>query len=89
MIWASKLIHQDEVRSIEMLFRDQAASFDPNQKMLLVSVIQAWPNVRLWVAVPDADLLTPYYGFKPCRRNELPVAPALIAGCPKRFEQMF
>lgn len=89
MIWASKLIHRDEVRSVEMLFWDQVASFDPQQQMLLVSVLQEWPNVRLWVAVADEDLLTPYYGFAQCRRNELPVAPTLIAGSPTRFERMF
>ena len=89
MIWASKLIHRDEVRSVEMLFWDQVASFDPQQQMLLVSLLQEWPNVRLWVAVSDEDLLTPYYGFAQCRRNELPVAPTLIAGSSARFERMF
>ena len=89
MIWASKLVHEDEVKSVEVLFQEQVASFDPNRAMLMVSVMQDWPKVRLWVSVPDAELLTPYYGFKPCRRNELPIAPTLIAGCPVRFQQMF
>lgn len=89
MIWASKLIHRDEVKSLEMLFWDQVAAFDPQQQMLLVSVLQEWPNVRLWVAVADEYLLAPYYGFAPCRRNELPVAPTLIAGSPSHFERVF
>jgi hypothetical protein len=89
MIWASKLVHQDEVKSVEMLFRDQTASFDAEQQMLLVSVLQDWPKVRLWVAVADEALLTPYYGFAPCRRNELPVAPTLIAGSSTHFERVF
>jgi hypothetical protein len=89
MIWATRLLLEDEVASVERLFRDQAETFDSGTQMQLVRVNEEWPAVRLWVAVPDADLLTPYYGFRPCRRSDLPIAPTLIDGCPKRFASMF
>ncbi|MBB2964020.1 hypothetical protein [Methylobacterium sp. R2-1] len=53
--------------------------------MLLVSVHEDWPMVRLWVCVPEPDLLTAYYGFTLCTRADLPLAPILVAGCPEHF----
>lgn len=89
MIWATKLISRDNVRSIEFLFREQSASLDPGRQMLLVSVDEEWPMIRLWITVPDPDLLTPYYGFVSCPRRSLPAAPVLLAGDPIRFAQIF
>ncbi len=85
MVWAQKRIAAEEVGSVALLFREQAASFDPSRRMLLVSVDEDWPMVRLWVCVPEADLLTPYYGFTLCTRADLPLAPNLLAGCPEQF----
>lgn len=89
MIWATRLVSEEEVVSIERLFRDQAESFDPGSQMQLIRVDEEWPAVRLWVAVPDADLLTPYYGFQSCSRIDLPFAPTLVDGCRTRFSSMF
>ncbi|WP_244573401.1 hypothetical protein [Methylorubrum populi] len=75
----------DTIRSVEILFREQAASLDPLCQMLLVRVDEDWPMVRLWVCVPEPDLLTPYYGFSLCTRADLPLAPTLVAGCPEQF----
>ncbi|GAA0277754.1 hypothetical protein LNAOJCKE_5079 [Methylorubrum aminovorans] len=89
MIWATRLITEEEVASFERLFTDQAEAFDPNDQMLLVSVKADWPGVRLWVGVPDDDLLSSYYGFQPCKRSELPIAPTLVRGSATRFSRMF
>ncbi|MGE7152741.1 hypothetical protein ACQKJ1_03255 [Methylorubrum rhodesianum] len=85
MIWAQRRIATEKIRSVEILFREQAASLDPSRQMLLVSVDEDWPMVRLWVCVPEPDLLTPYYGFSLCTRADLPLAPTLVAGCPEQF----
>ncbi|HEV2544464.1 MAG TPA: hypothetical protein VGU70_17060 [Methylobacterium sp.] len=85
MVWAQKRIAAEAVGSVALLFREQAASLDPSHRMLLVSVDEEWPMVRLWVCVPEADLLTPYYGFTLCTRADLPLAPTLVAGCPEQF----
>lgn len=89
MIWATRLVLTNEVASIERLFRDQAEAFDLGAQMQLVFVNEEWPSVRLWVAVPDSDLLAPYYGFQPCSRSDLPIAPTLVGGCPRRFASIF
>lgn len=89
MIWATKLVGREEAQSIEFLFREQTASFDPGRQMLLVSVDEEWPMIRLWVTVPDPDLLAPYYGFVSCPRRSLPPAPVLLAGDRVRFGQIF
>lgn len=89
MIWATKRMHRDEIPSIEHLFRDQAAAFDPHHQMLLISADEEDWMARLWIAVPDYDLLTPYYGFEPCQRGQLPAAPILIAGNTERFAAIF
>jgi hypothetical protein len=59
MIWATRLVLEDEAASIEPLFSDQAEVFDPGAQMLLVRVNAEWPTGRLSVAVPDAGLLMP------------------------------
>lgn len=89
MIWATRQVRDSEVRSIADLFRDQAAAFDSAGQMLLLSLNADWPMVRLWVAVPDEGLLGPYYGFTVCARQDLPLAPALIAGDVARFQRLF
>lgn len=88
MIWATKRVQQDEVRSIVGLFRDQAASFDPGGQMLLVAV-EDQPMVRLWVTLPDYDLLETYYGFARCKQADLPIAPYLLAGSDRLFGSVF
>ena len=89
MIWADRSVSKDDIESLRLLFLDQAAEFDPRDQMLLVSAAEAWPNVHVWISVPDFEMLEPYYGFKLCRRYDLPIAPLLVAGCPIRFGQMF
>ena len=38
MIWAHTRITTDKIRSVELLFREQAVSFDHTRQMLLISV---------------------------------------------------
>lgn len=89
MLWAHKRVATDDVRSVELLFREQAVSFDRTRRMLLVSVVEHGSAVRLWVCVPEIEMLTPYYGFSLCTRAELPLAPTLVAGCPEQFGRIF
>ncbi|GEL42264.1 hypothetical protein MEX01_28550 [Methylorubrum extorquens] len=89
MIWATRLIDRGDVPSVVFLLSEQIASFDPGRQMMLIGVDEEWPMIRLWVAVPDPDLLAPYYGFVSCPRRDLPAAPVLLAGDPVRFERMF
>lgn len=89
MVWAQKQVVAADIRSVALLFREQAAAFDRAREMLLVSVDEDWPKVRLWVRVPEPDLLTPYYGFSLCTRADLPLAPTLVAGCPEQFGRVF
>ena len=89
MIWSHKRVSEDEVRSITLLFREQAVSFDPSGQMLLVAVAEDGRSQHLWVRVPDLDLLASYYGFSLCTRAELPLAPARLAGCPEQFARLF
>ncbi|MBD8909306.1 hypothetical protein [Methylorubrum zatmanii] len=89
MIWLHKRVAADEVRSITLLFRDQAAAFDSDNRMLLVSVADAEPEIGLWLCLPELDLLPPYYGFSLCSRPDLPRAPTLVAGCPEHFARLF
>lgn len=89
MIWSYKRVSEAELRSIALLFREQAVSFDVSGHMLLVAVTEEGGGLNLWVRVPDLDLLTPYYGFTLCTRADLPLAPALVAGCPEQFGRVF
>lgn len=89
MLWATKRVSRSEVQSIVDLFLDQVAAFDPYGRMLLVSADETWPMIRLWVAISDPELLVPYYGFRPCTRQNLPFAPVLVAGGPVQFMRIF
>ena len=89
MVWAQKRVASDEIHSVELLFREQAAVFDRTRQMLLVRVDEDWPMARVWVCVPEPDLLTPYYGFSLCTRADLPLAPSLVAGCAEQFGRIF
>lgn len=89
MIWANRSVTNEDVESLQLLFLDQASTLDPGKQMLLVSCAEEWPNTHLWVAVPDIEMLEPYYGFALCQRGALPIAPSLVAGCPVRFGLVF
>lgn len=89
MIWARKRIASDELRSIELLFRDQVAAFDEHKQMMLIKVDEYWPMMKVFVSVPSEELLSSYYGFDFCPRWELPSAPTLLAGCRVRFCRVF
>ncbi|ARO53452.1 hypothetical protein B2G69_04355 [Methylorubrum zatmanii] len=89
MIWAHTRITTDKIRSVELLFREQAVSFDHARQMLLISVAEDRSMVRLWVCVPEIEMLTSYYGFSLCTRADLPLAPTLVAGCPEQFGRIF
>jgi len=89
MIWATRALRREGVLSIEALFRDQAASLRDTGRMLLVSVDEEWPAIRLWVALPEFDLLGAYHGFALCLRPDLPVAPTLVAGSSAEFARVF
>ncbi|MCP1538952.1 hypothetical protein J2W79_004009 [Methylorubrum extorquens] len=45
--------------------------------------------IRLWVCVPEIEMLTSYYGFSLCTRADLPLAPTLVAGYPEQFGRIF
>lgn len=89
MIWAWKRIVSGDLRSIELLFRDQVAAFDEHKQMMLIKVDDDWPIMVVFVSVLDEDLLSSYYGFSFCTRRELPSAPTLVAGCRVRFCRVF
>ncbi len=89
MFWVHKQVEENAVPSISLLFREQAASFDPEGRMLLVSVAEAKSRVGLWLCLPELDLQTPYLGFTLCTRADLPYAPSLVAGCPDHFARVF
>ena len=89
MLWARRSVRVEELASIQRLFRDQVEAFDPDSRMLLVSVDEAWPMLHLWVGTLNADLQSSYYGFTPCNRRDLPRAPVLVSGDSARFIQLF
>lgn len=89
MIWAKKRIRASDLRSIELLFRDQAEAFDVHQQMMLIVVDGNWPMITVFVSVLNENLLSSYYGFDFCTRRDLPSAPTLIAGCRVRFCRTF
>ncbi len=89
MIWATRNVHRDDLRSIKLLFREQVEALDPGRQMLLVGIHADWQITQAWVGVVEYDLLTPYIGFTHCTRNKLPTAPILIAGNLKRFGEVF
>lgn len=88
-MWAGKSVRVQELPSIERLFRDQVEAFDRDKRMLLVSVDDEWPMLRLWVGTLDAGLQSSYYGFTPCSRRDLPCAPVLVSGDPSWFSLNF
>lgn len=89
MIWATKRVSGDELKSIELLFREQAEAFDEHKQMLLVKVDEAWPMMVVFVWVHNEELLSSYCGFDLCTRRNLPSAPTLVSGCPIRFCRTF
>lgn len=89
MIWAKKRVRGSDLRSIELLFRDQAEAFDVHKQMMLIVVDGEWPMMTVFVSVLNEDLLSSYYGFDFCTRRELLSAPTLIAGCRVRFCRTF
>ncbi len=89
MIWAKKRIRVSDLRSIELLFRDQAEAFDKHKQMMLIAVDEDCPMITAFVSVLNENLLSSYYGFDFCTRRELPSAPILIAGCLVRFCRTF
>lgn len=89
MIWAKKRIRGSDLRSIELLFREQTAAFDEHKQMMLITVEEDWPMLTVFVSALSEELLSSYYGFSFCTRRELPLAPTLVAGCRIRFCRTF
>lgn len=89
MIWARKRIADGDLRSIELLFREQAAAFDEHKQMMLIKVEEDWPMLAVFVSALNEELLSPFHEFSFCTRRELPLVPTLVAGCRIRFCRTF
>ncbi|MGU3537748.1 hypothetical protein [Methylobacterium sp. A54F] len=89
MMWATRLVQPEEMASIKELFTDQSAALGAPRDMMLLEVREEAGGIRLYVGVPEAEMLSSYFGFAPCLKRDLPKAPALIAGDRAVFQAMF
>lgn len=89
MLWATRLLDVGDDLYIRELFEAQRAALGTPRDMMLIAVDEAGCKRRLFVGLPDEELLNAYYGFDPCLRRNLPKAPALIAGHQDVFQAMF
>ena len=89
MIWATRLLDVGSEGFIRELFEAQSASLGHPEDMMLISVDEEPMNRRLWIGVPDDDLLSSYYGFVRISRRDLPIAPVLVVGHQRVFQAMF
>jgi hypothetical protein len=89
MIWATRLLDVGSEEFIRELFEAQVASLGRPEDMMLISVDEEPSRRRLWIGAPEDDLLSSYYGFVRISRQDLPVAPTLVAGSQRVFQAMF
>ena len=89
MLWATRVVEAAESAGVENLFGEQSAALGFPRDMMLLVVDEPPSRHRLFVGVPDAELLGSYFGFRPCLRREIPQAPTLVAGDQGVFQAMF
>ena len=89
MLWATRLLNAGKDFYIRELFEAQSAALGKPRDMMLVAVEREDGKHRLFVGVPDEELLNAYYGFDFCLKRDLPKAPVLIAGHQDVFQAMF
>src|SRR3954454_24540754 len=89
MLWATRQLNVDKEFYIRELFEAQCAALGRPRDMMLIAVDEEARARRVFVGVPDAELLNAYHGFEPCLRRELPMALTLIAGHQDVFQAMF
>lgn len=89
MLWATRLLDAGDDFYIRELFEAQHAALGNPRDMMLIAVDEGGCQRRLFVGVPDAEMLNAYYGFDFCLRRDLPTAPTLITGHQDVFQAMF
>ena len=89
MLWATRLIDVAKGIEIERLFADQSAALGFPRDMMLLAVEEPPSRHRLFVGVPEPELLGAYFGFRTCLRRDIPQAPTLMAGDQGMFQAMF
>ena len=89
MFWATRLLDADDDVFVRELFEAQCVALGNPPNLMLIAVKNEIEKRRLFVGVPNAELLNSYFGFKPCLKNNLPKAPTLIGGCHDVFEALF
>ncbi|KAB1068483.1 hypothetical protein [Methylobacterium planeticum] len=89
MLWATRLLDAGEGIGVEELFAGQSAALGSPRDMMLLAVDEAPARRRVFVGVPDPNLLDCYSGFEACLRRDVPRAPTLVAGDQGVFQAMF
>ena len=89
MLWATRVVEASEIASVEELFADQSAALGFPRDMMLLAIDEEPSRRRVFVGVPDANLLDSYFGFAACLRRDVPRAPSLVAGDQGVFQAMF
>ena len=89
MFWATRLLNVGSDIYIRELFEAQRAALNNPRDMMLVAVNSELEQWRFFVGVPDAWLLEAYFGFEPCLKRNLPLAPTLISGHCDVFQALF
>ena len=89
MLWATRLLDVGQDLFILELFEAQRATLGMPRDMMLVAIDKEGCKRRLFIGVPDEEMLNAYYGFQFCLRRDLPKAPVLIAGPQDMFQAMF
>lgn len=89
MLWASRLLDVGNDVYIRELFEAQRAALGKPHDMMLIAVDEEGYKRRLFVGVPNGEMLNGYFGFDFCLRRDLPKAPTLIAGHQEVFQAMF
>ena len=89
MLWATRLLAVGDDLYVRELFEAQRAVLGDPRDMMMIAVEEEGCQRRLFVGVPDEEMLNAYYRFDFCLRRDLPKAPTLIAGHQNVFQAMF
>ena len=89
MFWATRLLNVGGDIFIRELFEAQRVALNNPRDMMLIAINSDFEQRRFFVGVPDVWLLDDYFGFEPCLKRNLPLAPTLISGHHDVFQILF
>ena len=89
MLWVTRVFDDGDWADSRATFETQFEMLRRPRDMMLVVAPTGDGQDRLYIGVPEPELLAAYRGFEPVLRVALPKAPTLLVGHPDVFQAMF